>query len=205
MSDNQSAAGGAADQSSGAQDQVTSEAAQGSKDQVSYDTYRKTVSEAKKLKEALRQKEEMLALAEHQKLEAEGKKDELIQQLKLKADKLEKEKNNLFSNFVYSSLDQQLRDEAAKLGCIDSEALSKLVDVEGVDVDPKTFKADRDQLVAVIEEVKKARPYLFQKGGPKINAQLPSGQAKQVEHKELKDMSKEELWAELKRIKMSGN
>ena len=198
MSDDTSA-GGAADQASG-NDQAKDGSASG-QNQVSYDTYKKTIAEVKKLKAELKTREEALTNAEQAKLQAEGNKDELINQLKTKLAGLEKTHKETFNNFVYSSLDSQVREEAAKLGCIDPDALVKLADLSSVEVDSKTFKADREQLLGVLEGLKKEKTYLFNKSGPKIHTQSPGGKVAEKESKAYGDMSQAELWAELKKLK----
>jgi len=197
MSDDTSTSG-ADDQSAGGDDQ--SKVKPSGQDQVSYETYKKTVAEVKKLKDTLKAQADALAQAEQAKLMAEGNKDELINKLKSDLQKLEKTHKETFNSFVYSSLDAQVREEAQKLGCIDPDALVKLADLSQVEVDAKTFKADRTQLTEILESLKKEKTYLFNKSGPKINTQGP-GKFVEKEAKPLKDMTKEELWAELRKAK----
>jgi hypothetical protein len=190
---------GADDQSAGGDDQ--SKVKPGGQDQVSYETYKKTIAEVKKLKDTLRAQSDALAQAEQAKLMAEGNKDELINKLKTDLQKLEKTHKETFNSFVYSSLDAQVREEAAKLGCIDPDALVKLADLSQVEVDAKTFKADKTQLSEILESLKKEKTYLFNRSGPKINTQGPGGKIVEKEAKPLKDMTKDELWAELRKAK----
>jgi hypothetical protein len=198
MSDDQSASG-ATDQSSGDGQDEKGEAS--GQSQVSYDTYKKTISEVKKLKAALKEREDALQKAQQEKLEAEGNKDELITQLKGKLSEVEKKHKETFNSFVYSSLDAQVREEAAKIGCIDPDAVVKLADLSSVEVDAKTFRADKTQLVEVLETLRKEKPYLFGKSGPKLNTKTPGGAPPEEKKKAFKDMSQQELWQELKRVK----
>lgn len=202
MSTDESASGATDEVSDQNQDQKPNQnPASGKDDKVSYDTYKKTLSEAKKLKEALKQKDELLQQLEQKKLEAEGNKDELINQLKDKLAKTEKAQKEQFSNFVFQSLDAQVREEALRLGCIDPDAIVKLADMSAVEIDSQTYKADKEQLGQLLEEMKRKKPYLFSKSGPKINSDLPGGVIKKEDKKSYKDMTKDELWAELKKIK----
>lgn len=169
-------------------------------DKVSYDTYKKTLSEAKRLKSELKAKEDALELARQDKLAAEGNKDELISQLKVQNAKLEKQHKDTFSSFVYSSLDNQVKEAALAMGCIDPDAVTKLADLSDIEVDSKTFKADKDAVAGVLENIKKAKPYLFNKPGPKINSKLPSGAAASSGEKPLKDLSTDELYKKLKEV-----
>lgn len=199
-------AGGAPDNTSG-DDQdpanLTPDAS-GADGKVAHSTYKKTVDEVKKLKEQLRLRDEKLSKAEQDKLEAEGKKDELIASLKKKNGELETTHKTTLNSFIFSSLDTQVREEAARLGCVDTDAVVKLADLSSIDVDPKTFKADKKDLVALIEGMKKEKPYLFSKAGPKINSKLPSGKAvedeKPDEKEDLSKLSTEELKKRIKEI-----
>jgi hypothetical protein len=94
-----------------------------------------------------------------------------------------------------------VREEAAKIGCIDPDAVVKLADLSSVEVDAKTFRADKTQLVEVLETLRKEKPYLFGKSGPKLNTKTPGGAPPEEKKKAFKDMSQQELWQELKRVK----
>ena len=108
------------------------------------------------------------------KLEAEGNLAESNERLKKQVEELTKGKKELAGNFAYNSLVSQVEVEAAKLGCIDTEALGQLMDLGSIEVDMETFKADSGELKSAIEQQKKDRPYLFDKKGPKINSSNPS-------------------------------
>lgn len=200
MSDDKSG-GAATDQDAGGQDQEPMKSDASGADKVSYDTYKKTVSEVKRLKAEIKAKEDALTAAQQEKLAAEGNKDELISQLKAQVSKLEKANKDTLNSFVFMSLDTQVRKEAEKLGCVDPDAVVRLADLTAVDVDTKTFMADQGQLAQVITDLKKSKPYLFGKSGAKINTQAPGGTIDVEKKKPLKDMSKDELWAELKKVK----
>lgn len=197
--------GGAATGDGGADDQDDPEnqsggATDGEK-KVAHSTYKKTVDEVKRLKAELKSRDEKLTAAEHEKLQAEGKKDELIANLKRDNEKLGKTHKEMLQSVVSSRLDDQLQTEAARLGCVDVEAVSKLVDLSDVEVDSKTFKADKAKLTEILEDLKKSKPYLFNKAGTKINGKLPSGgKTPEVKGKKLSELTKDELWAKLKSL-----
>jgi hypothetical protein len=200
MSDDKSG-GAATDQETSGHDQKSQESEASGADKVSYDTYKKTVSEVKRLKAEIKAKEDALTAAQQEKLSAEGNKDELINQLKTQVAKLDKQNKDTLNSFVFMSLDTQVRKEAEKLGCVDPDAVVRLADFSGVDVDHKTFMADQGQLVQVIADLKKTKPYLFGRAGTKINTQTPGGSIDVEKKKPLKDMTKDELWSELKKVK----
>jgi hypothetical protein len=148
------------------------------KDSVSYDTYRKTLSEVKKLKEQLRGMDDLatrLKDMEQDKMSAEGKKDEVITTLKAELEKTKKSEKSVFQRFAYKSLGDQVRVEATKQGCVDPEALMRLADLNDVEIDSETFEADQEKLAQIVSEIKASKPYMFSKGGPKINSSLPNG------------------------------
>jgi len=142
-----------------------------------------------------KQRADMLALeleSERQaKLEAEGNLAESNERLKKQVEELTKGKKQLAGNFAFNSLISQVEAVAAKLGCVDTEALGKLMDLQSIEVDMETFRADQDELKAMIEEQKKSRPYLFSKQGPKINSGNPSTEFVQKK-KSIADMTVEE-------------
>lgn len=133
------------------------------------------------------------------KLEAEGNLAESNERLKKQVEELLKSKKQLAGNFAYNSLVSQVEAVAAKLGCVDTEALGKLMDLASVEVDMETFRADQDELKAMIEKQKKTRPYLFNKQGPKINNSNPSAEFVQKK-KAIADMTPEEQEALAKAI-----
>ena len=177
--DNQGAGGTPESDAGGDGQEVQNGSKASGKDSVSYDTYKKTLSEAKKLREQLRSMDDLqtrLKELEQEKLGAEGKKDEVISSLKAELDKATKEKKQVFQKFAYRSLGEQVRVEAMKQGCVDATALMKLADLSEVEIDQDTFEADKDKLAEIVTQMKSTNPYLFSKSGPKINANLPNGE-----------------------------
>lgn len=205
MSTDASASGATDDTSGDDQDNATKgvDASGKPTDTVAHATYKKTVDEVKKLKEQLRLRDEKLSKAEQEKLEAEGKKDELIASLKSKNSELETSNKKTLNNFIFSSLDSQVREEAARLGCVDTDAVVKLADLTELEVSDKTFKADKGELTKLLEKMKKDKPYLFSKTGPKINTKMPNGKSVDDNEpaKEKEDLSKLSVDEIKKRIK----
>jgi hypothetical protein len=150
-----------------------------------------------------KQRADMLAAEnEHlkqSKLEAEGNLAESNERLKKQVEELSKSKKQLAGNFVKNSLVSQVEAVAAKLGCVDTEALGMLMSLENVEVDMETFRADPEELKAMIEGQKKDRPYLFNKQGPKLNTGNPSAEFNQKK-KAVGDMTPEEQDALAKAI-----
>lgn len=170
------------------------------RDSVKYETYQRTLSEAKKAKARLAELEAKTSLLEQEKLEGEGKKDELIAKLKERVSDVEKKYKEGVGNFAYQSLQSQIQSEATKLGCVDVDALTRLVDLDVLDVDESTFRADSEQVRDLVESAKRDRPYLFSKKGPAIGPHIPNTTHAPSPENDLKKLSTEELKAKIKEI-----
>lgn len=142
---------------------------------VSHSTYKKTVSEAKKAKETARKLAEEKADLETRLLAAEGNKDEQIKSLQTKLAETTKKNKDIYGAMARKSLNSQIKAEAAKAGCIDPDAVISLADLSELEVDAETFEADADAIKEIVTGLKKSKPYLFSKPGPKINGKLPNG------------------------------
>ena len=84
------------------------------------------------------------------------------------ADRDNKYKTDL-GNLAHSTLSSQVSAVATEMGCVDTKALTRLVDLSTLDVDQETFKADGSGLKMMLEDAQKEMPYLFSKAGPKID------------------------------------
>lgn len=151
----------------------------GGKDQVSHETYKRTVGEVKRLKEQLREaqalKERLAELEQNEQMRA-GKHEETIQSLRAELDKTKKSERSVFQKYAYKSLGSQVREEAMKHGCVDPNALMKLADLSDVEVDAETFEADKEKIAEIVSSMKTSSPYLFAKAAPKVNGKMPSGE-----------------------------
>ena len=186
---------------SSAHDQVNDDASSSasSVESVSPEVLRKAVSREKRLKAELAEMQERVQEIENGKLQAEGKKDELIDKLKKSLLDKDKQLKSTVGNFAYSQVRSQLSAQAASLGCRDVEALSKLVDLDSVEVSHENFKADPDQLSMVLDEAKSKYPYLFQKAGANLGSHIPNSDvlADSAPSNDLTKLSEDELLARL--------
>lgn len=167
------------------------------KDSVSYETYRRTLGEAKRLKEQLREaqalKDRLAELEQNEQMRV-GKHEETITGLRAELDKVKKSERQVFQKYAYKALEAQVRDEAVKHGCVDAKALMKLADLSDVEVDAETFEADQGKVAEIVAAMKSSNPYLFTKAAPKVNSSLPGGEPIEKEKKlDFKKMSKEEI------------
>jgi len=155
----------------GTQETITQ---QPKKDSVSYDSHRKLLGEKKKFQAELQEKSERLEKLEQERMEAEGKKDELIQMYKRKLEETEGKLKSAVGNFATHSVSSKFTEEALKQGCIDTELLLAITDVKSFDYDDN-FNPDAEQIRMMVEDYKKNKPHLFQKAVPNIKDGIPKG------------------------------
>ena len=171
---------------------------------VKYESFLREQRRAATALERAKKAEEKAEALEQAQLEAEGNLAKANEKLKEKVAELTKKNLEIQGASAYQSLSSQVEAEAAKLGCIDANALKKLMDLESINVDVETMQADPQEVIAAIEMQKKDRPYLFQKKGPQINTQNPNAEFVQKK-KSVSDMSPEEQQALAREIdRMEG-
>lgn len=153
---------------------------------VPYDRFSEVNKEAQELKKWKAEREKADADAETKRLEEQGKHKELAD----KATKERDEANAKLSNYVKVS---ELKVAALKVGCVDPDALAKIVDLAQVELD-NDGNVDNAKLTALIEKVKTEKAYLFgaaqapsnvgNKGGAPAN---PTGQKPTFTREQLRD------------------
>lgn len=165
------------------------------KDSVSYDTYRKTLSQAKSWQSKVQELTERLQSLEDEKLAAEGKKEELAESYKKKWEEERTKRTTQLRAFADEITYRQFEAEAAKLGCIKAEDLFTLYRprIQELDVD-ENLKIDAAEIRTIIEDAKRERPFYFKKESPKLSTDLP-GDVPKPKTKSLKEMSIDELKA----------
>jgi hypothetical protein len=137
-------------------------------DTVAYGTHKKLLAEKKNLQSRFEEMEKQFNSMNEDKLTSEGKKDELLEAYKAKLNGYEEK----FNNFAYSAVSNNVALEANKMGCVDQDALVKLVDLTSLNVGDN-FSVDKDEVKVMLEDVKKQRPYLFKAINPNINTGTP--------------------------------
>lgn len=160
---------------------------------VSYQSYLKLLNEKKKVADEKKRLEEERQRQENERLESEGKKDELIEKLKQQVQEKDQKFKEKVSTFVNSRLEDQVKAEASKMGCIDPDAVVRLADLSKISMDEETLQADTEHIRAVLDEMKNSRPYFFGKQSPNIDTSAPTTSAPQPPPVDLKNKSVEEL------------
>lgn len=138
-------------------------------------------TEAKKYRVNLKDNKEKLAVAmkkigemESAKLKDQGQWKELAE---MRGTELTEAKTQLElanTRFCGQVISSQIQSEAAKMGCIDLEALTSLAPVgdlaESVD---DNYNVKPQAIKDLLEGVQKKRPYLFQKDAPVVKDGVP--------------------------------
>jgi transposase len=133
----------------------------------------KILGEKKKLANDYAELKAKMDAIEQEKMEAQGKLKELNDNLKKQLSDKDNQVKSLVKEFGSRTLRQSFMQEAAKAGCVDSEALYRLVDLSNVDIS-EDFGFDQEQLKATIAEAQKARSYLFQKAAAPVKDATPN-------------------------------
>ena len=159
-------------------------------DKVAYDTHRKLLAEKKNLQAKYEEMEKQFNEINEQKLQSEGKKDELLEAYKQKIGTYEEK----FNNFAYSAVSNNVALEAQQMGCVDNDALVKLVDLSSLNVGDN-FSVDKEEVRTMLESVKKERPYLFKPVNPNVNTGVPKDFNSETGKVDFSKMSHEEMVA----------
>lgn len=118
---------------------------------------------------------------EQAKLQAEGKKDELIAQLQSQMKQIQTDFNKTKATYAFTSVKNQAASKAKELGCVDTDLLLKAMDLDSLQVNvvDDSFNVDIESLTTQLEQVRKAKPFLFKQAGPVIKDGIPSTQTMQ--------------------------
>lgn len=173
-------------------------------DKVAYETYRKTVDEAKKAKARVDDLAKKLKEYEDEKLQNQGKSQELIESLRSQVKDKETKLQNVVGSFAHKAVSSHIREEALKQGCLDVDLLLKAgADEFGkIEVDAENgFSVNGDDLKRFFETTMTKHPMLFKKPGPNFHDGTP-GKAKPDAPVPREKKSTEELIQEWKSLKI---
>lgn len=147
-----------------------------SKDQVAYETFQKVLSEKKNVQSKLSEYEAKLQALEEEKLQRDGKKDELLENYKKRASELEAKFNKTQQTYAWNTLTGEIKREAAASGCLNPDKLIKLMseeDLNSIEVG-ENFSVNRETIKEVIERNKKENSFLFSQGNKVIANGIPN-------------------------------
>ena len=141
------------------------------KDVVNYETYRKLLSEKKRLEEKFTDMDSQLRTLMDEKLSAEGKTAELLDTTKKRLSETEVKYKKAVGAFAFKSISGAVEREALKLGCTNVNDLVQLSDLSEIEVGDD-FQVNLDQVKELVDRQRKERPYLFSKSvsAPRVGA-----------------------------------
>lgn len=169
-------------------------------DTVKHETYLKVLGEAKAAKKRAEEAQNTVQALELEKLNAEGKKDEIITLLNTQLSETRSKLENSELSSSRAILGNQVSNHLASMGCIDTDRAMRLIDIDGIPVDPVTRKADTDSIRVILEEKKKQMPYFFGKPAPNVQDVIKQDVVLSTSDKAVKDLSREELQALISRM-----
>lgn len=156
------------------------------------DIVQRLLSEKKREQEKRRELESRLTSLEQEKLEAEGKKDDLIKALKAQVGDVTKKYNQATMTYAERLVQAQVSQKAKELGCIDTDLLTKAIDIGQLEVG-EDFSVDPNTLEQQLLSVRKSKPYLFKTEAPKIKDGVPSTKGAQSVKADLSKMTLAEM------------
>lgn len=162
-------------------------------DSVAYESYMKALNEKKNAQAKLSEYEQELQKLREEKLEREGKIEELNTQYRSERDQYKSELEKTKQQYAWNSLTNSIKAEASKHGCLDTDLLIKAIeddDLKRINVG-EDFSIDMDSLSSVIADTKKKRPMLFKNTSVPVANGTPNTKPKPKNN--LKDMSLDEL------------
>lgn len=202
MSDEVKDASGVPDQASSAQDQENGQAvAGGNQDTVKYETYKRTLSEAKKARAQMTEMAERLQSLEQEKLQAEGKVQDLLESVTKERDDLKSRLAQAHGSFAQGRAMDVIVDEANKMGVASTGLLRKAVSDKIADLEfDDEYRPNSEQVKMILEDLRKEEPFLFSKAAPSVASHnvKPNSVPGQ---KSLNQMTEDEInekWANLK-------
>jgi Tfp pilus assembly protein PilE len=148
---------------------------QGRDNRVAYESYRKVLSEKKKLAEATQLLQSKLQQYEDEKMQSEGQKDQLIENLKKQLSETKDKFKKVVGTFGHKSLVEAFKTEALKAGC-QNEHLDKLVKLTDLPADAidDEFNADHERLKELVEMAKKENSIFFRESKPAPKTGTPT-------------------------------
>jgi hypothetical protein len=162
---------------------------QSAKDQVSYETYKKVLAEAKKAKAAKAEYEAELQKLKQVELEQKGQDKQLIESLRKQLADKDMSERKMKEHYAFNSFKNSVAALGAKHGCVDNEILLKSVDINSIEMnDDFTFnEADLEREIAQLASKKS---YLFQKKVPKVADAKPVMPKAENKKMSIDDMAK---------------
>lgn len=173
------------------------------KDQVSYDSYRKLLGEKKRRDDELRDAQARLKALEEQELERSGKHEELNKTLKQQLMETEKKLKEKEAKYAWNMVSSQIKQEASRLGCANPDKLLKLLDKDDLNTLEvrDDFSVNRDDLARLLDKAKQDNDFLFRQNIPHVKDSVPSNKVEKFDPmEELKKLTPEQMVRRLQQM-----
>lgn len=170
------------------------------KDVVAYDSFQKVLNEKKQTQAKFNELQEKLKSLEEEKLQAEGNKDQLIENYKKRLAETEQKLSKTHNNFAWNVTTRELKSIARELGAdtpSKQDAVIRLLpdDVLGKFEVDEDYNMDREQAKSVLEDWKKSNLDVinWNSSSKKFANGNPTNKPPKDETKDLSKLSKEQL------------
>lgn len=164
---------------------------------------RELLGKQRELKDKLAELESQTALMEQGKLEAAGKKDELIESLRKSYREEQEARKKERNGYAYSVVSSKIREEAALQGCVDGNAFIKLLDKEDFNALEigDNYDVNNEDLKRLVESKRDSLSFLFRRNVPPTSDLTP-GRVENYETKpkDVSQLSDEELMNEIRKL-----
>lgn len=164
----------------------------GAEQKVSYETYKRTLDEAKKVKATLKEMQDQLSKINEEKLLAEGKKDEVIKQKEKELADIKSRLERERAEGIITRVQSKIAEVANKFGAYDASDVVKNISIKDLNLD-EDGNFDTSVLESKVDALKKQKNYLFKAATstvvdanpntkpPSLNGKLSSLNIKELE------------------------
>ena len=152
---------------------------------------KETAAEAKQYRQRLADEKKKREDAERKALADAGNWQEIANRATQDAEAAKERAEKLKQAFAVKTISDRVALEATRLGCIDSDLLVNVLPLDQVQTD-ESFNVDTNSVRALIEDVRKTKPYLFKKESPKV-ADVTPGKTAVTTGKPVEKMSSKEI------------
>jgi hypothetical protein len=131
----------------------------------------------KALKKQLEDAQAKLKTAEEAKLKEQGQWQQAYESSKKELDEAQKKLKQMHSTFAYKTVTSQIKEQAVKNGCVDTEAMIKLAAANGLldSLEPDDeFNLSAETVKTIVADAQKSMPYLFGKPAPVVRDGQPT-------------------------------
>ena len=171
---------------------------QDKQDGIAYDTYKKAVGQYKKANEKAAELEARLSAFEQDKMSAEGKKDEVISQLRTQLSELESKHKASQQSYTWNVVGAQIKSEMATRGIRDPEKALKFAtavhkeDLGGIEIDDN-YNVNKQDMQRFVDRFLEENKDMGWQSQVRVNDMTPGNNVEMGDKPEISKMSVEEL------------